>query len=194
MTIQPTTRRPLASPADRARSELSLAFETFWHALPKDGPVPRRRDMQLRKAAPFLQHLVLMETPLVDEPVYRIRVVGSALGARAQSNLSGHDYLDFLPRDLRPAVIESSKLIVTVPCGLWQIMPVFYERGLAQDMEITVFPLLGDDGRPLLLVLTQHLDDSLRAGPRTGRPMAAGPATAFQFLDAGAGVPPWPPV
>jgi hypothetical protein len=174
------------------RSRQSLEFETMWRALPKKGATPHRRDFNPARAASLLRHIMLVEMRLDAMPSFPVRLVGGAAVEKIQRDLRGHDFLEFMPAEYHSGVIESAKLMLNRPCGLWQVTPLHFERGIAQCFEVTAFPLLGDPW-PLSLALLIPRDEFVRPIAPGDRLMLADTATEFEFLDVGAGVPAWPP-
>jgi hypothetical protein len=174
------------------RSRRSHAFEEFWRALPRTGSLPRRSDMGIKQAAPFLQHMMLVEARLNDTPSFPIRLTGGAVRDRIQRDIVGHDYLEFLPRQYHAGAIETARLVTGFPCGLWQIMALHFERGFAQNHEVTAFPLETQQGEPpLLLGLFEPAEGLIAAHPAHGKAMLADTASTFRFIDIGAGEPAW---
>ncbi|HXC55846.1 MAG TPA: PAS domain-containing protein [Rhizomicrobium sp.] len=190
MSAQSNARFLHETPAVPSRTALSAAFEGFWRALPKEGLVPNRSAFRPERAARFLRHIVLCEARLDGGPAIRMRLVGGDFEAQIQRSLKGHDYLQYLPEAYRQAAIESAREVVLRPCGLWQITPLHYERGYAQHVELTLFPLgPGPDGVNLLLVLTQSLGGLIMPAPTGDKAMAADTAVTHRYIDLGAGVP-----
>ena len=191
MTFQARVQIQPELVAAAERTPLSVEFEAFWRALPKDGLVPNRRVFLPERAPRFLRHLLLCEALPDGQSCIRMRLVGSEFAARVQRDLKGHDYLQYLPEAYHAAAIESVRQIVMRPCGLWQIMPVHYERGYAHHIELTVFPLgPGPDGKHLLLILTQVVPALVMPTPTGDKVMATDTALAYRYIDLGAGVPP----
>jgi hypothetical protein len=185
------THNSSAEPATR-RSAQSVEFEALWRSLPKRGHVPHRRDFNPARAGSLLRSTMLIEARLDGEASLPIRLVGSAVTERIQRNIEGHDYLAFLSAELRAGAIETARLLLEHPCGLWQITPLHYERGLAQNFEMTAFPLLGDPF-PFLIGIALPRSELVRPIPPGDQPMVAGTALEYEFLDIGAGIPAWPP-
>lgn len=183
-----------ALPHAARRSAQSQAFEAFWRSLPKHGLMPARSDFQPRTASRFLPGLVLMEAPSADKRSLRIRLVGGAFEARIRQNIAGLNYADLLSATAREAALVSAEFMINRPCGLWQTMPVQYEAGFAQKLEITVFPLgPGEDGIPFFLSFAQFENSVVHAEATFESKIVANTATEFAFLDLGAGIPAWPP-
>jgi hypothetical protein len=178
--------------AGARRSRQSLEFEEFWRSLPKQALLPHRRDFNPARAASLLRSVMLIELRLGGNTSLPVRLVGSAISERIQRDITAHDYLEFLPPELRPGAIETARLMLNHPCGLWQVTPLHYERGLAENYEMTAFPLLGEPV-PFLIGVVIPRSELVRPVSPGNRAVLAGTATEFEFLDVGAGIPAWPP-
>ena len=98
--------------------------------------------------------------------------------------------MDFLPPEQRAESLEAGRLICTRPCGIWQLNPVHFERGFAQVIEATIFPLgPGADGVPLMLGSLEFLRADLRPIPTVDKATVAETSAVYDFIDVGAGVP-----
>ena len=172
------------------RTALSFEFEAFWRTLPKDRLVPCRDAFRPERAQRFLRHLVLCDVQLGDQLSICLRLTGSEFDSRVQENLRGQDYLQFVPETLRAGLVESVREIIQRPCGLWQVNSVHYQRGFAQNLEITVFPLAAEaDGKHKLLVMTQSVDGLVTSRSTENKALSPDTATTYQYIDLGAGVP-----
>lgn len=172
------------------RTPLSVEFEAFWRSLPKSGFVPNRSSFLPERASRFLRDLVLCELFLDGQSLVRMRLVGSAFEDRIKRNVKGEDFLQYLPAEFREGAIESVRHIVNRPCGLWQVTPVHFARGYAQNIEFTALPLRpGPDGVHLLLVLTQAVNGLVTAKPTIDKVMMADTALVYRYIDLGAGIP-----
>lgn len=172
------------------RSRQSHAFEEFWRGLPKQGLLPHRRDFNPARAAGLLRHFMLVEVRLDPSATFNIRLVGGAVQERVQRDIKGSDYLQFLPPEYRQGAIETARLMFQQPCGVWQITPFHYERGLAENNEITAFPLLGE-GSDLVLGLVLPRSELVRPISAGDQVLRVDTATEYEFLDLGAGTPEW---
>lgn len=170
-----------------ARSDRSREFESFWRSLPKDGLIPHRRDMKPTRAGTLLRDIVMLEARLGENPSLRVRLVGSAVQERIQRNLTGQDYLEFRAPEFRAGTIEATRRMLSQPCGLWQVMAMHYERGFAQNFELTAFPLLSDDADvPFILGLMNPVGGLVSARSLNGRPIMADTASVFEYIAIGA--------
>lgn len=178
------------SAVEFSRTELSVAFELFWRSLPKQGHLPHRRAFLPERAPRFLRNLVLCELSLDGGSLARMRLIGSAFEELIRRNLKGEDFLQYLPPVHHAGAIESARHILTRPCGLWQVTPLHFERGIARNFEFTALPLgPGTDGAHLLLVLTQELPGWVTPKPTIDQVMIADTALVYHYIDIGAGVP-----
>ena len=75
------------------------------------------------------------------------------------------------------------------PCGLWQISPLHLARGYAVRVEMTAFPLKGDDGPDCLLGHVRATGGVTPVSLPTPRGVAIDTALVFCYLDIGAGHP-----
>jgi len=176
-----------------SRSNQSLAFEAFWRSLRGPRLVPDRGDFRHRQAAQFLPNIVLLEAPGEHRASLHIRLAGQTLQDDVPYRLVGTDILDFYPAQHRCAAVESGRLMMRTPCGLWQITPVHHSAGFARPVEVTAFPLSSiADGIPLVMVHLLHLETLLPAACAPVSNIAADTALEFRFLDIGRGEPRWP--
>jgi hypothetical protein len=174
------------------RSAESQAFEDFWRSLRSEGFVPKRADFHPSRAVRFLRSIVLLDVPSGPGGAIRIRVSSQTCNQLGGRNLSGENPLDYLPEQFHAGAVESARLMVAHPCGLWQISPVHLLRGYATYLEITIFPLApGEGAAPSLLGHVRHTGGLIPASLSADRGFAFDTATQFEFLNIGAGVPHW---
>lgn len=175
------------------RSVQSLDFEAFWRSLRGERLIPDRGDFKPRNAAKFLPNIVLLEAPGGERQSLRIRVAGEVFQADVPYRLAGTDMLNFFPEQYRAGAIETARLMISKPCGLWQITPV-HSGGYVLPVEVTAFPLSAvSDGVPLVIVYLQPLETPLPRASEPASVLALDTALEFRFLDIGGGEPRWPP-
>jgi hypothetical protein len=174
------------------RSSESRAFEAFWRSLRGETLMPAREDFHPGKARNLISDLVLVEAPEGNGTSLRIRVTGGRFNEMIGSDLTGCNPTEFLPRAHREGAIESARVMFEMPCGVWQVSPAHLVRGYAMHLEITMLPLGPDKaGSHYLLCHVRSLGDLMRAHLPTPNGLGLDTATAFEFLDVGAGVPAW---
>jgi hypothetical protein len=177
---------------DHVRSSRSFAFEELWRSLRNGKLIPDREDFPPARARWFLSDMALLEVSF-DQPLLRIRLAGTRVEERIQRTIGGDNYLDFLSPEFQAGALLSGRLMVSHPCGLWQLTKIHYERGTAQLTEQTVFPLgPGKHGVPMLLVLTNPKAAFEVPTLKADKAIVADTATKWEFLDLGRGVPEWP--
>lgn len=181
---------PSEPSATAQRSERSLAFEALWRSLPRDGLLPERKAFDPARAGTFLRNLILVERSDEEQRSLRFRLVGDALNEKVQRNVTGANFLDFVPEAQHAESLESARLICEHPCGIWQLNPVHYERGFSQIVEATIFPLRTGAGRvSLMLGVLEFLDGPVRPIPLLDKAMTVDTAPHYGFIDIGAGIP-----
>jgi hypothetical protein len=174
------------------RSMSSLDFEARWRAISKRGKIPARNEFSPRAFAPLLKHIVLLDFSTGRSPWSRIRVVGEGIRERVQSDITSHDYLEFLSPRFHDGAMRSVDLMVNHPCGLWQVMAAHYQRGFSQYLELTAFPFATDSGPAQLLALLAPIEGHVVPMPPGLSVMSVDSAISYEFLDLGVGVPEWP--
>jgi len=175
-----------------ARSSGSYAFESLWRSIPRSGAVPARSDFNPALAAETLRNILLVEGPTASRPGVYLRLVGDALNANVQHNMTGQNWLDFLPAQYHAAALATARLIWEHPCGIWQLTPLHYERGYSQLLEVTIFPLRpAPDGTPLMLAHIEFHAWSRWQRIARGSVLSVETAVDFAFINIGAGVPEW---
>lgn len=175
----------------RQRTKGSLAFEAAWHALPRNGLVPDRRDLSLHRFKKFLPDMALID--ILPGGRSRIRIVGECIRERIPFPPVGQDYFQFLPVQLRAIAAQRLRAIVSHPCGIWQVLGIHYQRGVFKSIELTGFPLFREDGPPQIMGLLLFSQGQVSDIPPDIAVISLDRATATAFLDLGAGLPPWPP-
>ena len=154
--------------------------------------MPSRSDFAPAKAVRFLHNIVLLEAPGEGRNALKMRVVGQLYQGAVPYTVAGTDHLDILPPRYHEAALQSVRLMVSQPCGLWQVMP-FYREGLSRLLEFTGFPLTpGNDGIPLILGYLLPLEDLGLAPSGMQNELTVNTAVEFLFIDVGAGQPQWP--
>ena len=171
------------------RSLRSLAFEAFWRALPRDGLVPQRSAFRPERAKPFLGDLLLLEATFGASPLLRVRLAGSAFEACVHRSMTGENFTEYFSDAQHPRAVANAEAVVSRPCGRWTVSPVHYERGYAQQIEGTMFPLAAQSGPPLILMLAHPIGATILPISTSGRAMHAHIPVADGFIDIGAGLP-----
>src|SRR6185312_7266152 len=152
------------------RSAESVAFETFWRSLRRDGIMRSRADFHPARALRFLRNMALVEYPSGAPSDLRVRIAGEGLQNLVGANLTGQKPIQLMAGEFREAAAESTRQMFETPCGLWQISPAHLTRGYAIPLELTMFPLAphaNDDVR-YLLCFARKCDGVMEAGLAIG--------------------------
>lgn len=182
----------LQSTGEFGRSPESRAFEDYWRSLRGEALMPARADFHPATAVRFLRDIVLLEATCDGTRNLRIRVAGEGYTELVGRNVSGLNHLDFVPEWLHADAIESARLMMQTPCGLWQISPAHLSRGYTRLLEITALPLAPADGvTPFILCHVRKIEGLLPATLPIQQDVIIDTAVQFEFLDVGAGAPKW---
>jgi hypothetical protein len=172
----------------------------MWRGLGREGLLPNRSAFLPERAARMLAQIILLDiflgTPNPDKlsdtgVTTSVRLIGSRLRELADMDVTGQDYLDFVPdREYQSAYLRCCE---EKPCGSWSVSPVVYERGYNSLIEITHFPMTDEKtGAHFRLIMIEEMGAELPEFRTLGKPVELKPAIAKHFIDIGAGVPEWP--
>ncbi|MEX0838807.1 MAG: PAS domain-containing protein [Parvibaculum sp.] len=171
----------------RVLTDSGRKLEQYWKSIRKADEVPLRGTFKLTaEIAPLMPHLVIAE--LADGDIV-FRFAGTGLTERQGLNITGKRYGDFAEPLQVARAVARIKAFHATPCGFVSVHREEYERGFAVDVEVTGFPLRSDDGEGRLMVMNVT---PLGTAPYTetgGRPIFMAPASHFEFIDVGQGVP-----
>jgi hypothetical protein len=161
----------------------------MWRILPRTGLMPERDAFKPERAKAFLRYLILFSMPEPGSTELKIRLVGSGLHQQIGRDVTGEDYVKFMGEERRRGTLIALDHLFRQPCGIWQVVPVHYERGFSHFWEMTALPLQGNENnRPTVLCYVRV--EGLAPGTVTGNhAMNVGLAEAFSYIDIGAGVP-----
>jgi hypothetical protein len=89
-------------------------FVAWWQSLPREDGVPTLA-AALDKAEPTFAPWTCIIDMAIEE-VLKIRLFGTGL-VQAFGEITGHNYLDYMPNDLRGPIKQSNRVILDTPCG-----------------------------------------------------------------------------
>lgn len=96
----------------------------------------------------------------------------------------GTDYLDLVDPAIKGEAFDSTMMMLTRPCGLWQLSPVRLVDGSADMYELTGLPVVDDEtGSDVILFLIWHASEDFR------RVRIVGHANVWSWLDLRLGLP-----
>jgi hypothetical protein len=82
---------------------------------------------------------------------------GEKLCSMLGRDLVGTDYLEFVDPAIKGEAFDSVFVMLSRPCGLWQITPALTHDGKTVEAEYTGFPLFDDEHKRGLLITFAHI-------------------------------------
>ncbi|WP_334128782.1 PAS domain-containing protein [Sneathiella sp.] len=117
-------------------------FARYWRSLEPGSLVPRRRSFDPTRIAPLLPGIALYEVLSPDEIVCRL--AGTALVDHFGMELTGRNFLDFWPGDMRDAASRTILECITRPCGVFSKVLTHSAAGKTEMIISVGFPLRDD--------------------------------------------------
>lgn len=103
---------------------------------------------------------------------------GPTLSAIQGDPMIGMNYLNLVDPAIRGDAFDSAFVMLTRPCGLWQVSPVLCADGADNSLEFTGFPAYDPFQRCGVVVFMLHL-----AGAASAAITRVGPALRWQWLE-----------
>lgn len=146
-----------------ARSHESLRFQDIVCAGATSGATPRVATieaMAFGAFAPFVSAIA------PDEKSFSMKFLFAGEGMRVMTGreVVGLDYLDFVDPAIKGEAFDSAFVMLSRPCGLWQVMPALTASGRLASLEYTGFPVF--DERWGLAVIVSFARHSMAEIPR----------------------------
>ncbi|MBT3532560.1 MAG: PAS domain-containing protein [Rhodospirillaceae bacterium] len=172
------------------KSEKSHDFVRHWFSLRGDALVPRRQAFDPADVPHLLANISIHE--FVAPERIELRLAGTKLVERYGQEITGRNYLDFVPEARREKTYELLSHIIKQPCGMLVRMRTATNVGiLGGGNESVGLPFHNRDG--LLNTVMYHVAnweyDRSTADP--GQRMEAHFPTERVYFDLGAGLPDW---
>ncbi len=167
------------------------AFIQYWLSLPKDGLVPRRRDFDPAAIPKLLPRIILHE--IIDRERLHLRLVGTMLVERYGMDITGKNYLDYVPEERREPALRAMNLAVEYPAAMAVRMNIKSAAGRICQAESVGLPMTqGPDKNPLIIFHSVEVENFGHLGNSEGVLKHFG-VSGRTYLDIGAGVPPQDP-
>lgn len=166
----------------------TTAFAEYWLSLPREnGLVPHRRDFDPTAIPRLLPRLIMHE--VIDRKRLHLRLVGTKLVERYGMDITGRDYLDFVPDDRKESAITAMNAAIDRPAGMLVGMNIKTTEGRVYRAESLGLPLTqGADRPPLYIFHSAEAENYGYMFERDGALKHFGVSERV-FLDIGAGVP-----
>lgn len=131
-----------------------IAFLMAYEAARGNKTAPRRSDLNLRQMASLLPDLTIMERIAPGNVVYRL--MGTSVAHRLGTDLTGHNFIEYLDATERLRIDECIALVADRPCGTFSVYENTYASGAHVRAETITLPLDSGSGCAPYLVLGLH--------------------------------------
>ena len=138
------------------RSVPSLHFEKGVRAAGRRGALPRLADIDFAELHALVPWIAIID-PDNEAHTLRFSLAGAGLSAFLGRDLAGFDYLEIVDPAIKGEAYDSAFLMLSRPCGLWQITPVVTADGDIFFFEYTGFPVFDHaKGSGQIIFLIHH--------------------------------------
>lgn len=163
------------------RSAHSLRFEALVRDASRGGCLARLSDVALERHAELSGWIAVVH-PDARARSLTITHAGASLSAMQADPMMGTDYLDLVDPAVKGDAFDSTFMMLTRPCGLWQMTPVRLADGTNDLFELTGFPVFDEENqRGLILFLIWHASLSFHGVTHVGH------AQTWSWLELRAG-------
>jgi hypothetical protein len=144
--------------------------------------------LPMRKLAPLMPNVVMMEAENTEEIFYRI--VGENIIARLGFNPTGLNMLDYLSEGFSRQLPGLYQTMIQHPCGYYALYENQYDTGQKSMTETFVLPLRKqDNGEPRFTLALHSAHEATGFVPSSGETTLAANLAAGALVDIGAGIP-----
>lgn len=136
-----------------SRSAQSLRFEAALRAAAAPGSITRLADVDFTPIDELMPWVVLLHP---DRATFTLKLVraGAAISRLLGREAVGLDYLDLVDHTIKGDAFDATFVMLSRPCGLWQITPGLTADGRSVNGEYTGFPAFDvEDGLGLIAML-----------------------------------------
>ena len=138
------------------RSQESSEFEALLRASSLPGVLPRVSDIDYAKFGRIADRIAILD-PDSRSRSLRFTSAGEEVRQFFGKNLIGVDYLNFVDPAIKGDAFDSVFVMLTRPCGLWQMTPLETSEGPMVSVEFTLFPVFDHQmGRGQIIVAAHH--------------------------------------
>lgn len=169
--------------AKAKRSAQSLRFENAVRA-PAPGVMPRLADVDYSGIRDLVPWIAIVDPDRVAMSLKFTRA-GAGIAALIGGDAVGFDYLDLVDPAIKGEAFDSCFVMLSRPCGLWQITPGKLTSGEHVRVEYTGIPVFDEvRGRGQIIFLIVHSFDDVGKAPRVE---AVQHSTMWQWLELRSG-------
>ena len=137
------------------RSAQSLRFEQAVRSA-ANGVMPRLSDIDYTNIRDLVPWLAIVDPDRASLALKFTRA-GAGIARLVGRDAVGFDYLDLVDPAIKGDAFDSAFLMLSRPCGLWQITPALMDDGSQVQVEYTGFPVFDEQrGRGQIIFLIVH--------------------------------------
>jgi len=140
------------------RSASSSLFEKTVRAAAGPAMIPNLSDIDFKELWAFAPWIAIID-PDNKERTLRFSLAGAELSKFMGRDLIGFDYLDIVDPAIKGDAFDSVFLMLSRPCGLWQVTPALTTNGETIVLEYTglpVFDRFANVGKIIFLIQHDH--------------------------------------
>lgn len=140
----------------RSRSAQSLRFEEIVRKGAPPGGVAHLQAIDFSAFGDLAPWVSVLEP---DQTAFVLKFIraGESLCKMMGRDLAGVDYLEFVDPAIKGEAFDSAFVMMSRPCGLWQITPALAQDGTTVEAEYTALPLFDDDRKCGLLITLVYI-------------------------------------
>ena len=163
-------------------------FGDYWRSLPKRDFLPDRDQIDLAQLKDILSSFVILQ---YESPsVVRFRLAGTEEVKRYGFEVTGRNYLDYVPDERRSAAAKAFETMLSHPCGSWNLIETVTSSGRVVLNEAIGYPIRGIDGRAdQLLFQSNDVEGKLKPYQRKDVVATHRQVLERRYIDIGAGLP-----
>ena len=139
------------------RDKKIAEFARYCNSISRKGSLPYQSDFDPSKVLHLLPGVAIYELKATGE--IHCRLLGTGLAEQFGWDFTDHNFLDLWPEDAKDAVRESFKTALNTPCGLFNRVSGFTEKGSEISGNSVGFPALDKDGKAVRLIFFSMADE-----------------------------------
>lgn len=157
-------------------------------SLPKRDFLPDRDQIDLQQLKDILSSFVILQ---YESPsMVRFRLAGTDEVRRYGFEVTGRNYLDFVPDERRAQAVQTFEIMLRHPCGARNLIETVTSSGRIVLNEAIGYPVRGSDGRAdQLLFQSNDIEGRLKPHERRDMVVEHRKLRERRFIDIGAGLP-----
>jgi hypothetical protein len=168
----------------RSRSAQSLRFEKIVRSASAANGTPLLRAIDFAQLGELAAWTSVID-PDAEGFTLKFSRAGAGVCAMMGDEIVGFDYLNVVDPAIKGDAFDSAFVMLSRPCGVWQITPVVTAGGESLELEYTGFPAFDDErGRGVVITMVHHAFDP---PPRIAQVRHATEWAWLELRGAGAG-------